>query len=58
MRAGGCDAGVYLHIYDTVGEARAGLGRYLTFHNEPRAYQALGRQPPDAFYRSLRLRAA
>jgi len=25
---------VYLHAYDTVAEARAGIGRYLAFYND------------------------
>jgi putative transposase len=49
---------VYLHVYDTVAEARASIGRYLTFYNGARPHQALGYQTPDAFYRSLRTRAA
>jgi putative transposase len=49
---------VYLHVYDTVTEARAGIGRYLAFYNDARPHQALGYQTPDAFYRSLRARAA
>jgi putative transposase len=49
---------VYLHVYDTVPEARAGIGRYLTFYNGVRPHQSLGYQTPDAFYRSLRARAA
>jgi len=49
---------VYLHVYDTVTEARAGIGRYLAFYSGARPHQALGYQTPDAFYRSLRARAA
>jgi len=49
---------IYLHVYDTVGEARAGIGRYLGFYNGARPHQSLGYQTPDAFYRSLRARAA
>jgi putative transposase len=49
---------VYLHAYDTVTEARAGIGRYLAFYNGARPHQALGYQTPDAFYRSQRPRAA
>jgi putative transposase len=45
---------VYLHAYDSVQEARAGIGRYLTFYNERRPHQALGYQTPDAFYRGAR----
>ena len=49
---------VYLHVYDTVQEARAGIGRYIVFYNEKRPHQALGYQTPDAFYRGLVHRAA
>ena len=33
---------VYLHEYDSVPEARAGIGRYLAFYNDERPHQALG----------------
>ena len=49
---------VYLHVYDTIAEARAGIGRYVTFYNGARPHQSLGYQTPDAFYRSMRGRAA
>jgi putative transposase len=45
---------VYLHAYDSVAEARAGIGRYLAFYNDERPHQALGYQTPDAFYRTAR----
>jgi len=45
---------VYLHAYDTVAEARAGIGRYFAFYNDQRPHQALGYQTPDAFYRRAR----
>lgn len=48
---------VYLHAYDSVHEARAGIGRYLKFYNSKRPHQALGYQTPEAYYRSL-VRAA
>lgn len=43
---------VYLHAYDTVPEARGGIGRYLEFYNDARPHQALGYQTPSAFYSS------
>lgn len=49
---------VYLHVYDSGLEARAGIGRYFVFYNEKRPHQALGYQTPDAFYRGLAHRAA
>lgn len=44
---------VYLHAYDSVAEARAGIGRYLAFYNSERPHQALGYQTPEEFHRSL-----
>ena len=41
---------VYLHAYDSVAQARAGIGRYLAFYNTERPHQALGYQTPAAFY--------
>ena len=43
---------VYLHAYDSVSEARIGIGRYLEFYNHKRPHQALGYQTPDAFFRA------
>jgi putative transposase len=45
---------VYLHAYDSVAEARAGIGTYLTFYNVERPHAALGYQTPAAFYRGAR----
>ena len=45
---------VYLHAYDTVSEARAGLTRYFTFYNTRRPHQSLRARTPDAvFFSSL-----
>jgi putative transposase len=44
---------VYLHVYETVKEAREGIGRYVAFYNEKRPNQALGYQTPDALYRGV-----
>lgn len=41
---------VYLHAYDTVSAARAGLSRYFTFYNTRRPHRALDRRTPDAVY--------
>jgi putative transposase len=49
---------VFLHAYDDLDEARAGIGRYFEFYNLVRPHQALGYQTPDAFYRGITLRAA
>ncbi len=41
---------VYLHAYKTVAEARAGIGRYLTFYNSRRPHSSLDRMTPDQAY--------
>ena len=41
---------VYLRAYDTVGEARASIGRYLTFYNGQRPHSSLDRKTPDEAY--------
>jgi putative transposase len=45
---------VYLHAYEDVAAARAGIGRYLAFYNDERPHQSLGYQTPAAFYRAER----
>ena len=37
---------VYLKAYDSVGDAKAGLGTYLDFYNDQRPHQSLGYQTP------------
>jgi len=42
---------VYLRAYDSVFEARALIGRYLTFYNERRPHSSLdGRTPSEAYF--------
>jgi putative transposase len=41
---------VYLRAYDTVSEARASIGRYLTFYNGRRPHSSLDRRTPDQAY--------
>jgi len=41
---------VYLKAYDTVAEARASIGRYLSFYNTRRPHSSLDRQTPDQAY--------
>lgn len=41
---------VYLHAYDSVTEAKAGIARYLGFYNARRPHRALDGQPPDTVY--------
>jgi hypothetical protein len=41
---------VYLHDYQTVRDAREGLGQYLAFYNRQRPHQALGYRTPAEVY--------
>ena len=43
---------IYLHAYDSLTEAREGIGRYFRFYNNARPHTALGYQTPAAFYDS------
>jgi transposase InsO family protein len=48
---------VYLRAYETVGEARASIGRYLDFYNGRRPHSSLdGRTPDQAYFNPLPLR--
>jgi putative transposase len=49
---------VYLHAYETVSEARAGITRYVGFYNSRRPHDSLTRRTPDAVYFNLPLKAA
>jgi putative transposase len=41
---------VYLHAYDSVSAARAGIERYIGFYNERRPHQSLDGATPDSIY--------
>ena len=41
---------VYLRAYESVGEARASLARYLNFYNGSRPHSSLGGRTPDEAY--------
>ncbi len=41
---------VYLRAYDSVGEARASIGRYLNFYNRKRPHSSLDARTPDHAY--------
>ena len=41
---------VYLHAYETVGEARNKIGRYFEVYNSRRPHSSLGAQTPDQIY--------
>jgi putative transposase len=50
---------VYLRAYDSVGDARASLGRYLDFYNRTRPHSSLAARTPDrAYFDHLPLLAA
>jgi putative transposase len=50
---------VHLRAYDSVGEARASLGRYLTFYNTRRPHSGLDARTPDhAYFNHVPLAAA
>ena len=50
---------VYLRAYDSVGEARASIGRYLDFYNGRRPHASLdGITPDQAYFMPLPLRMA
>ena len=41
---------VYLHAWETGSQARAGVGRWITFYNHLRPHAAHGAQPPAVVY--------
>ena len=41
---------IYLRAYASVPQARAGIGRYLSFYNAKRPHSSLDRQTPDQAY--------
>jgi len=41
---------VYVRAYDSLGAARQGLGRYLTFYNQTRPHRALDGPTPEQVY--------
>ncbi len=49
---------VYLHAYETLPEARLGIGSYFKFFNDERPHEALGYQTPSGFYDGLLEQAA
>ena len=46
---------IYLHAYDTVSDARAGIGRYFDVYNRRRPHSSLKRKTPDQVYYSSQL---
>src|SRR5258708_30442673 len=50
---------VYLRAYDSVGQARASIGRYFNFYNRKRPHSSLDARTPDqAYFDALPLVAA
>jgi putative transposase len=51
---------VYLHAYESVGDAKAGIARYIDFYNSRRPHSSLDKKTPDEFYftRTRQLQAA
>ena len=45
---------VYLRAYDSVPDARAGLGRYFEFYNGRRPHSSLGGMTPEECYPTCR----
>ena len=45
---------VYLHAYESVSQARAGLDRFLTFYNTSRPHSSLDGKTPDQVYFNLK----
>jgi putative transposase len=41
---------VYLHAYDSVSQAKAGISRYIDFYNTARPHSSLDKKTPDEFY--------
>ena len=41
---------VYLKAYETIAEARTGIGTYFQFYNSERRHQSMNRQTPDQVY--------
>jgi putative transposase len=41
---------VYLHVWETGSQAKAGVGRWITFYNHQRPHAAHGGQPPAVVY--------
>ena len=41
---------VYLHAYESVSQAKAGIGRYIDFYNTRRPHSTLDKKTPDEFY--------
>jgi putative transposase len=45
---------VYLHAYESVGEARSKIACYIEFYNSRRPHSSLGAQTPDRYISTVR----
>ena len=45
---------VFLHAYDTVFAAKAGINRYIHFYNDERPHSSLGKKTPNEAYASFK----
>ena len=41
---------IFLHAYDSVAQAKAGIARYIDFFNTGRPHSSLNAKTPDEFY--------
>jgi putative transposase len=41
---------IYLHAYDSVGQAKTAIARYIDFYNTARPNSSLDKKTPDEFY--------
>ena len=41
---------IYLHAYDSIAQAKAGIARYIEFYNSQRPLSSLDKKTPDEFY--------
>jgi putative transposase len=41
---------IYLHAYDSVSDARAGIGKYFSFYNQRRPHSEHGGETPETMY--------
>lgn len=49
---------VYLKAYNSVAQARSGIGEYLKFYNTERKHQGIGRTPDQAYFEEITLQEA
>lgn len=49
---------VYLNAYDSVADAKRGIGRYFNFYNTERRHQSLEKQTPETVYNQVADRIA